>query len=237
MTDFRTVVCSGREIRWILTRKRVKNLNLRIKPDGFVYVSANSRVTIAHIEDFIREKSDFILDALDRYETKSMEPQLPLADEIYENGDTFSYFGEYYTLRIEISPKEAVFLHNKEIIVRTKNEEHVGKLLEKFYKDSTEALFQSLNKRTCEMFRAKGYDVPLAELQIRKMTSRWGSCHYTKGKIVMNSRLALYPEMCAAYVFIHEYAHFTFPDHSKNFYAVVGQLMPDYKICVNILKY
>ena len=237
MTDFRTLTCGGREIRWILTRKRVKNLNLRIKPDGFVYVSANSRVTIAHIEDFIREKSDFILDALDRYETKSMEPQLPTADEIYENGDTFSYFGEYYTLSIEISPKEAVFLHNKEIIVQTKSEERVGKLLEKFYAEETRKLFESLNKRTCEMFRAKGYDVPMAELQIRKMTSRWGSCHYTKGKIVMNSRLALYPEMCAAYVFIHEYAHFIFPDHSRNFYAVVGQLMPDYKICVGILKY
>ena len=166
-----------------------------------------------------------------------MEPQLPVADEIYENGDTFSYFGEYYTLSIEITQKEASFLHNKEIIVQTKSEERVGKLLEKFYAEETKKLFESLNKRTCEMFRAKGYDVPMAELQIRKMTSRWDSCHYTKGKIVMNSRLALYPEMCAAYVFIHEYAHFIFPDHSRNFYAIVGQLMPDYKICVNILKY
>ena len=37
-------------------------MNLRIKPDGFVYVSANSRVTIAHIEDFIREKGLMIGD-------------------------------------------------------------------------------------------------------------------------------------------------------------------------------
>ena len=182
MTDFHTITCNGREIKWILTRKRVKNLNLRIKPDGFVYVSANSRVTIGHIEDFIREKSDFILDALDRYESKSMEPQLPVADEIYENGDTFGYFGEYYTLSIEITQKEAVFLHNKEIIVQTKSEERVGKLLEKFYAEETKKLFESLNKRTCEMFRAKGYDVPMAELQIRKMTSRWEAATIQMGK-------------------------------------------------------
>ncbi len=237
MTDYRTLTCGGREIKWILSRKKVKNLNLRIKPDGFVYVSANSRVTIGHIEDFIREKSDFILDALDRYAAKNSEPTLPAADELYQNGDTLSYFGEYYTLSIENSTKNAVFLHNKEIIVQTKSEGNVGRLLEKFYSEETKKLFEQLNRRTCEMFRAKGYDVPQAELQIRKMTSRWGSCHYTKGKIVMNSRLALYPEMCAAYVFIHEYAHFIFPDHSRNFYAVVEQLMPDYRICVNILKY
>lgn len=68
------------------------------------------------------------------------------------------------------------------------------------------------------------------------MTSRWGSCHIAKGKIVMNSRLALYPEVCAAYVFIHEYAHFIVPNHSKDFYAVLEELMPDYKICIDMLK-
>lgn len=52
----------------------------------------------------------------------------------------------------------------------------------------------------------------------------------------MNSRLALYPEVCAAYVFIHEYAHFIVPNHSKDFYAVLEELMPDYKICIDMLK-
>lgn len=237
MTDFRTLTCGGREIRWVLTRKKVRNLNLRIKPDGLVYVSANSSVAIRHIEDFIREKSDFILDALDRYAAKAAEPQLPDSEQLFQSGDTLRYFGDDYILSVAISAKEQVLLKNKEIIVCAKEEGRVGKLLEKFYKDRTEELFRSMNRRTCEMFRAKGYDVPMAELQIRRMTSRWGSCHYTKGKIVMNSRLALYPEMCAAYVFIHEYAHFICPDHSRNFYGVVGELMPDYKICVSILKH
>lgn len=236
MTDVRTLTCGGREIKWILTRKKVKNLNLRVKPDGIVYISANSRVTIGYIEAFIKEKSDFIFSALDRLSVRNNMPLLPESDGIYRNGDTLRCFDNDYTLSILICGKESVTINGTEITVHTKNEERTGKLLEKFCAEETKKLFEALNQRTYEMFRAKGYDVPKADLQIRRMTSRWGSCHITKGKIVMNSRLALYPEMCAAYVFIHEYAHFIVPNHSKAFYSVVGNLMPDYKLCVNILK-
>ncbi len=236
MTDIRTLVCGNREIKWVLTRKKVKNINLRIKPDGIVYISANTRVTIKYIENFIREKSDFIFSVLDRFSEREKEPVLPKKDTFFQNGDTLRYFGENYTLNIEISSKESVFLSGREMVVRAKSEEHTGKLLEKFYTEETRKLFESLNSRTYEMFLAKGYNVPKAALQIREMRSRWGSCHISDGKIVMNSRLALYPEMCASYVFIHEYAHFIVPNHSKAFYSVVYRLMPDYKICVSILK-
>lgn len=236
MSDLRKLTVDGREILWALSRKKVRNVNMRVKPDGIVYISASSRVTIGFIEEFIREKSDFIFSALDRFSVLSPAPKLPQGNEIYESGDTFRYFGTDYTLSIIVSPIENVKISGKLILAAVKNEERTGRILKKFYADETAKIFANLNKRTCEMFRAKGYKVPLAELQIRSMTSRWGSCHISDGKIVMNSRLALYPEVCTAYVFIHEYAHFIVPNHSKDFYAVVGDLMPDYKICVNMLK-
>ena len=236
MSDIRKLTVDGREILWVLSRKKVKNVNMRVKPDGIVYISAPSRVTIGFIEKFIREKSDFIFSAFDRFSELSPAPKLPQGDETYQNGDTFRYFGTDYTLSIIVSPIEDVKLSGKLILAAVKSEERVGRVLKKFYSEETAKIFADLNKRTYEMFRAKGYNVPLAELQIRSMTSRWGSCHISDGKIVMNSRLALYPEVCAAYVFIHEYAHFIVPNHSKDFYAVVGDLMPDYKICVNMLK-
>lgn len=236
MIDYRTVSCDGRAIKWILRRKRVKNLNLRVKPDGFVYVSANSHVTISTIENFIKEKSDFIFAALDKFSAQGNAPTLPEAEKTYQSGDTVCYFGQNYTLSIDISDKESIYLNDGEFAVNVKSADRTGKLLRKFYDRETKKLFDSMNKRTYEMFRAKGYNVPKAELQVREMRSRWGSCHLSKGKITMNSRLALYPEMCAAYVFVHEYAHFIVPSHSKDFYAVVKSIMPDYEVCVNILK-
>lgn len=228
--------CGGREIRWVLTRKSVKNVNLRVKPDGIVYISANSRVTIGFIEDFIAEKSDFIFNALNGFSKQGKTPALPKRDMIYKDGDTVCYLGRNYTISIELTAREQAFPKEKIIVVRAKTADRVGTVLEKFYAEETRKLFEALNRRTVLMFLAKGYKVETAALRIRDMRSRWGSCHYTKGKIVMNSRLALYPEICAAYVFVHEYAHFIIPNHSKEFYAVVADIMPDYKICVKMLK-
>ena len=66
-TQLRQVICGDRTIEYLLTRKKVKNINLRIKPEGKVYVSASQRASAAYIDDFIREKQAYILDALDRY--------------------------------------------------------------------------------------------------------------------------------------------------------------------------
>jgi predicted metal-dependent hydrolase len=63
-----TLPLQTREIEYELARKKVKNINLRIRPNGTVYVSANKRVSIKTIEDFLRKKSDFILTNLDKFE-------------------------------------------------------------------------------------------------------------------------------------------------------------------------
>ena len=232
----RRIVCGDREIHWMLTRKKVKNVNLRIKPDGIVHVSASRRVPIGYIEDFIRSKAEFIFDSLDKFASHAGQPDIPETDTEYKDSNTICYFGDYYTLSIFIAVRENSVIDGDRLIVYAKSSDRVGAVLKKFFLKETGALFEELNKRTCMMFRAKGYPVPEASLQIRKMRSRWGSCHIDKKKIVMNSRLALYPQECSEYVFVHEYAHFVVPNHSGDFYAVLADIMPDYKKYRNMLK-
>lgn len=66
-----TVTVGDRKITYELTRKKVKNINLRIKPDGTVHVSASTAVTIAVIERFIRGRADFILGTIDKFNAKT----------------------------------------------------------------------------------------------------------------------------------------------------------------------
>ena len=42
----RTIRTGNIEITYILTRKKVKNINMRVKADGNVYVSASNRVSV-----------------------------------------------------------------------------------------------------------------------------------------------------------------------------------------------
>ena len=63
----RTVCAGGKKIKYILERKQVKNINLRVRPDGIVKVSASPRVDESQIDDFVLSKAEFILKALERF--------------------------------------------------------------------------------------------------------------------------------------------------------------------------
>ena len=63
-----TISLNGRETTYELERKNVKNINLRIRSDGSVYVSANPKVANSVITEFLIKKADYIVTALDKYE-------------------------------------------------------------------------------------------------------------------------------------------------------------------------
>ena len=64
----------NKTIKYDLQYKKVKNINLRIKPDGSISVSASKRVPQKVIDEFILSKADFILKALDKCTNSSKEP-------------------------------------------------------------------------------------------------------------------------------------------------------------------
>lgn len=64
----RKIIIDGEVLEYELERKRVKNVNLRVRTDGSVYVSANRYVSVAQIEDFITSNYDFIQNARAKYE-------------------------------------------------------------------------------------------------------------------------------------------------------------------------
>ena len=51
----KSITLNGREITYELERKNVKNINLRIRFDCSVYVSANTHVTDVVIEGFLQK--------------------------------------------------------------------------------------------------------------------------------------------------------------------------------------
>lgn len=76
---------NGRAVEYTLERKSVKNINVRIKRDGKIYVSANGRVPLAVIEGFLQSKADYILRALEKVENSSAV----ISDRIYSEEQLF----------------------------------------------------------------------------------------------------------------------------------------------------
>ncbi len=71
----REITLNNVKIEYDLQYKSVKNINIRIKADGRVNVSANRRIPLSVIEGFMISRADFILKALEKYRGREVIPQ------------------------------------------------------------------------------------------------------------------------------------------------------------------
>lgn len=66
------------------------------------------------------------------------------------------------------------------------------------------------------------------DYRVKAQKSRWGSCS-ARGNINLNYKLLLMPPEWARYTMVHELCHTQEMNHSKRFWALVEEHVPDYK--------
>lgn len=77
--------------------------------------------------------------------------------------------------------------------------------------------------------------VTYGRIAIRLQSSRWGSCAQN-GNLNFNCLLVLMPGEILDSVVVHELCHRKHMNHSKEFYAEIDRVFPDYKRCNKWLK-
>jgi len=212
-------------ISYKIIRKNVKNINLRVTPDLKVVVSSNKRVKEESIVEFVESKSKWIYEKLKKFENvKSYDN-----NKKYISGETVRYLGKQHMLKVVEDKSNTVKYFQDKICIYVEDKNNF-KLKEKIYEtwlnDRAEEVFKEILD---DMYKkVEPYNVEYPRLTIRKMKTRWGSCNSKKSKINMNRHLIAAKKTEVEYVMLHELVHLIHPNHSKDFYNLLGILMPDY---------
>jgi len=222
-----TVEHEGKNIPVFLTRKLVRNINLRIKSDRTVAVSAAREVPLQLIEELVRNKGDWILKHFERYvHRQESSPALT-----YLGGEQLSYLGHNYNLAVQPAlQQEEVLFDSENIYLLVRAGRSCGEreeMIEQWYREKAEFLFRQALDRIYPLLAGHGVTKP--ELKIRKMKTRWGSCSLNKKRITLNLELIKMPSASIDYVVLHELVHFVHQNHGKDFYDCLAVLMPDWK--------
>ncbi|MCD8090880.1 MAG: M48 family metallopeptidase [Clostridiales bacterium] len=201
----KTIRVKEGEIPYILTRKNVKNINFRIKPDGVVYISANRRVPEKYIRELIAQNGESFLNTIREINAKSKSQK--------EAGDSFYFLGRRYETEIIPSAENVCLLKDK-LYVYTNFPEKSEELIGAFTQSETKRLYREAVEKIYNMVKADGTPFP-TKISIKKMTSRWGSCTPSNGHMSLNSELIKYPLGCLYYVVLHEFTHFHYRAGSR----------------------
>lgn len=220
----------GSEIQYELTRKPVRNINLRVKEDGTLRISANSRVSAARVEEFIISEQGFILRALERIKARN--------EKSSSTPELLKWLGAEYPVRVFSSSRECAVLEQQEMRVFTRDPQpgHIQEMLQGWLAENFTQLCRELNDEVRRSLTESGLKPPPTRVAIKDMKSRWGSCTWAKGHISINFRLYAYPRDTVLSVFWHEYAHYWHHDHSARFYSFLDEHYPEYRKWNSLLK-
>lgn len=207
-------------------RKSVKNLILKIRPDGEIEVVAPRRVSNLYIKDFLERKKGWIekkLEEIKKRKTKQI---------LYNTGDKIFYLGKEYDFILQESDSDYIEKNEDTITLFTKapdNFEAKHMLMNSWYREEGEKTFVPLLKKYLEITGKQ-----IEKFTIKTLKSNWGSCNYKRKTINLNSEMMKRDIKFIEYVILHEIAHLEHPNHSKNFYGYIEKFMPDWKIRKNL---
>jgi len=252
---WRTVPTEQQSIGFVLQRSRRRSIGFVVGDDG-LRVTAPTWVTLAQIDEAVREKARWILAKLREWEARRQ--RLTLSHTHWRDGGELPYLGCRVGLRLGSAPGHPHAAPAADARARA-----AGAAQAWFSGDADaprpdDALWLALPpdagharvRDTAQAWlqrRAQAwFDARLQELLARtgltirrwrlsSAATRWGSCS-SDGSIMLNWRLIHFAPPVIDYVIAHELAHLREMNHSRDFWAEVGNILPDFEQARDTLR-
>lgn len=255
-----TVTTDAGPIAVTVTRKRVKNLNLRVRGDGRVVASVPMHTSTARAQAFLDRRASWIAAHVLRHRERD---ELEAGSEVPE---TYPLWGALVPteqlLNEHASRLPATDPHMSAPTPRRPTDHaggaHVGDTPEECTRAGctrAESALPALTRDEADEHVAARYrqeveralpavvekleqrmGVHANRWQVRSMKTRWGSCTPRTRAIRINARLAAYPPACLEFVVAHELCHLMEPSHNQRFHTLLDIYCPENRACAALLR-
>ena len=238
----------GTPIPVVVTKKRVKNLNLRVTSGGEVHASVPLGASRERIEAFVQRNRAWIINRLAQRERRQATAREPLCPS-----SIIALWGESITVQDALDhnfkspvprPKQATFASfmgvdesdkrpqaKQYAILDGLTPEEVQVRINQLYAAEVTAALRDM-VRAYEI----AMDVTVSRVSVRSMKTRWGSCTPKTGAIRIARELAAYPIGCLDMVVAHELVHLLEPSHNQRFHALLDIYCPNNRALSQRLK-
>ncbi|GAA6119029.1 SprT family zinc-dependent metalloprotease [Acidovorax sp. FG27] len=164
--------------------------------------------------------------------------EAPAADEQIVTGSRLRYCGRTYFTEVRHAPKLAHatlhFTASRFVIEnpagRSISSDALAPLLNAFYREKAH---EKLLTRVRHWERLSGLQARGA--RIRHFQSRWASCN-AQNVLEFHPRVMELPASVQDYVVVHELCHTVEKSHTRAFWALVAQQMPDWRLRHKVLE-
>lgn len=216
----------GSEIDFELVRSRRRTVGLYVFRDGRVQVRAPMRLRLDEVHHFLRERWTWLQAKRTGF---ADAPPVPLPAR-YEDGNRILHLGQWHVLRLSAGRRAGAELNGDELrlslpVERLADQQALDLLFRRWQRQEAMKLFLARLAHCHSLMQA--LQLPMPELKLRLMRSRWGSCS-SRGVITLNLDLMRMPLPCIDYVIVHELCHLREFHHGPAFYALQGRFLPDW---------
>lgn len=212
------ILLGGCVIGYTLRRSRRRRSITLIIDERGLRVSVPWRAQQDAIETELRRHEGWILRKHAEWRERRPPPRT------WHDGETLMLMGETLRLTLARAP-QPVCRQGGQLLVDAGSQPHPGAIAAQ--------VGAWLREQALACFRARvSYHLPLLrvaepEVRLSDAKTRWGSCH-AEGRIRLNWRLIQMPLRLIDYVVVHELAHLREMNHSRRFWRLVCDAMPDY---------
>ncbi|MEW8359706.1 MAG: SprT family zinc-dependent metalloprotease [Candidatus Thiodiazotropha sp.] len=210
----------------VIRTNRIKTATVKVD-EGKVSVVIPKNLSDSRIKELVTNKTRWI-----REKILIHRQSAPSKPKEYVSGESFTYLGRNYRLKVETGKTKSVKLKNGKLIVTIpkKSPEKIQDALTQWYREHAEQKLREKSERYSKLI-----GIQPKSISIKTFKSRWGSCH-SNGDVQFNWKIIIAPNRIVDYVVVHEICHMKQHNHSPKFWKCVEKIFPDYLECKGWLK-